>query len=319
MRTVKRICALLLALMLLSLTALTAAADDTTITLYGFSFTINGEGKATIFGYDGRSDTVVIPNKLLGADVIEIADYAFYGLDAITSLSFEDAASLIVIGTSAFTGCSGVTSLTLTDTVTQLGFGAFQNCTGLETLVIGEGITALPTQCFFDCTALEDVTLPDTLTTIGERAFAHCTALRTLAIPDQVTAIADNAFDGCDDLMILCAHDSYACAWAVENNVRYSYSDGDIRGDADADGEISILDATAIQRHLASYIVSSFNEENADADADGEISIIDATAVQRYLVGLQTAPSVGEFLPYRGDGTPVPDGDPASADPGETA
>ena len=60
-------------------------------------------------------------------------------------------------------------------------------------------------------------------------------------------------------------------------------------GDADVDGEVTILDATTIQRVLAGFAVTDFNEILADADNDMEVSILDATAIQRYLVGLPTS------------------------------
>ena len=65
-------------------------------------------------------------------------------------------------------------------------------------------------------------------------------------------------------------------------------------GDVDGDGEVSILDATAIQRHLVDLPVDSFVEEAADADGDGEISILDATAIQRWLVSLPSNENIGK-------------------------
>ena len=59
-----------------------------------------------------------------------------------------------------------------------------------------------------------------------------------------------------------------------------------ILGDADGDGEVTILDVTAIQKYLASII----GEDSIDLDAatvsDGEISIFDATYIQRYLADI---------------------------------
>ena len=58
-------------------------------------------------------------------------------------------------------------------------------------------------------------------------------------------------------------------------------------GDVDGDGELSIFDATAIQRHLA-----GISTLDADAvkrgmvDGDDELSIFDATAIQRKLAGI---------------------------------
>lgn len=58
-------------------------------------------------------------------------------------------------------------------------------------------------------------------------------------------------------------------------------------GDADGDGDISILDATAIQRHLASIdILDAAAIERAKVNGDQELSILDATSIQRYLVNL---------------------------------
>ncbi len=52
-------------------------------------------------------------------------------------------------------------------------------------------------------------------------------------------------------------------------------------GDVDGDGEITIIDATEIQRYIAS--LTNFDAKQkirADVDGDGEISIMDATQVQ---------------------------------------
>ena len=59
-----------------------------------------------------------------------------------------------------------------------------------------------------------------------------------------------------------------------------------IPGDVDGDGELTIFDATAIQRYLADMPSQSFNEKAADYDGDGEITIFDVTAIQRTLAGL---------------------------------
>ena len=65
-------------------------------------------------------------------------------------------------------------------------------------------------------------------------------------------------------------------------------------GDVDGDGEVTIFDATAIQRWLADLPASQINETAADADEDGEISIFDATAVQRWLADLPSNANLGK-------------------------
>lgn len=60
-----------------------------------------------------------------------------------------------------------------------------------------------------------------------------------------------------------------------------------VRGDADDDGDITIVDVTFIQRYeLGIPLGTPINKKNADVDGDGDITIIDATMVQRHLVGI---------------------------------
>ena len=66
-----------------------------------------------------------------------------------------------------------------------------------------------------------------------------------------------------------------------------------ILGDVDSDGDVTILDATTIQRYLAEMQTKAYDEAAADADEDGEVSILDATAIQRYLANLTTNPNIG--------------------------
>ena len=67
-----------------------------------------------------------------------------------------------------------------------------------------------------------------------------------------------------------------------------------ILGDADGDGMVNILDATTIQRHLASLTTKTYIEQAADADENGEVDILDATAVQRWLAGFSGHESIGQ-------------------------
>lgn len=65
-------------------------------------------------------------------------------------------------------------------------------------------------------------------------------------------------------------------------------------GDTDCDGEVTIIDATAIQRVLAELDVRYYIELVADADQDGEVTIMDATAVQRFVAELVLVSKIGQ-------------------------
>ncbi|MBQ8056943.1 MAG: starch-binding protein [Ruminococcus sp.] len=62
-------------------------------------------------------------------------------------------------------------------------------------------------------------------------------------------------------------------------------SGGYLKGDADDNGDVNIMDATAIQLNLAKMDVT-INEENADVDSNSEVNIMDATVIQLYLAQL---------------------------------
>lgn len=70
--------------------------------------------------------------------------------------------------------------------------------------------------------------------------------------------------------------------------------EGLVLGDTDGDGEVTIIDATCIQRHLAELPTFAFNEKAADSDEDGEVTIIDATCIQRHLAELPTNEKIGK-------------------------
>ncbi|MBQ3264411.1 MAG: dockerin type I repeat-containing protein [Ruminococcus sp.] len=61
-----------------------------------------------------------------------------------------------------------------------------------------------------------------------------------------------------------------------------------IKGDADGDGEVSIVDATCIQRHEANIATAAFYKPLADVDGDSDVTVIDATLIQRKEAGLYT-------------------------------
>lgn len=65
-------------------------------------------------------------------------------------------------------------------------------------------------------------------------------------------------------------------------------------GDADTDGDVTVLDVTTVQRHLVDIAVPAFDEAAADADRDGDVTIIDATCIQRWLVGIPVPTAIGD-------------------------
>ena len=83
------------------------------------------------------------------------------------------------------------------------------------------------------------------------------------------------------------------CVMVVSASAKIPY----VPGDADCDGTLAIVDATAIQRHLASLKKLTDTEQlAADSDRDDKLTVIDATLIQRYLASLPSSASkVGQY------------------------
>ncbi|MBQ3416838.1 MAG: dockerin type I repeat-containing protein [Ruminococcus sp.] len=63
-----------------------------------------------------------------------------------------------------------------------------------------------------------------------------------------------------------------------------------IKGDADGDGTISVLDATTIQKTLASLIMDTDGMITIRGEVGGDtLDITDATYIQKYLAHIDTA------------------------------
>lgn len=67
-------------------------------------------------------------------------------------------------------------------------------------------------------------------------------------------------------------------------------------GDADNNGDIDIVDATAINRAVLFVAGAVINEAASDVDEDGEVTVVDATFIQRYEAKFAVPHSIGEKI-----------------------
>ena len=88
------------------------------------------------------------------------------------------------------------------------------------------------------------------------------------------------------------AHTNLYAQWEVAEGIRM--------GDADGDNTVTIKDATAIQKHLASLDTFSSTELlAANVIAEDDVNIKDATAIQKWLAGLDAGTdTIDSFLSY---------------------
>lgn len=281
----------------------------------GNSFTI--PDMVTTIGSSAFADCTSLKAIEIPAGVTQINNSAFNSCQKLESVVFNG--KITRVGNSAFSGCTALNNITLPDTVNEIGSSAFSSCDALEYIKIPENVITISNYAFQDCGKLAEVKFNRKLNTIGELAFNGCISLKNLVLPENVTSIGLGAFgDGftysmkletitilnpnCslyqnestidDEATIICYENSLAHLYAIKYNRKFELLGSTPEtnlGDVDGDGQVSVMDATAIQQHIAGIkLLSQEAQKFADTDKDGAVSIMDATQIQRFVAQLIT-------------------------------
>ena len=221
----RKLSSIILTLLLLCLTPITALAED--VEIDGIKYSLVEKNKeATVIRktpkYSGAVDipsiveyegieycvtsigisafrdcsnliSVTIPNS-----VTTIGNYAFSSSSGLTSVTIPN--SVTSIGVETFYGCTGLTSVTIPNSVTSIGNYTFYGCTGLTSVTISNSVTTIGNYAFYGCSGRTSVIIPDSVTSIGNFAFSYCSSLTSITIGNSVTSIGKNTFYGCSGL-----------------------------------------------------------------------------------------------------------------------
>lgn len=256
-------------------------------------FVILGDGILT--AYNGISDDIVIPNTVrmiaprtfyehtalkkvkLPASVYAVGKQAFCRCTALSQLSLSP--GLVHIGEEAFADCKSLRTLSLPSSVSLVDKGAFLNCTGLGELSLCGKELSVSYGAFAYCTSLKLVLMSSDVVSIYDKAFYGCRSLRAISVPDAVVRIPASAFGECPVFTLSASDNSFAAS----SLSRIATLDA-VKGDSDRDRYLTVLDATMIQKYMASLTTLSEEAKAAsDTDLDGTISIMDATRIQKIL------------------------------------
>ena len=206
------------------LSALRSFAIDSANTSYTVvnNMLLSKDGTTLVRGVNGA---VTIPNS-----VTKIANYAFYELPNLTSVSIGPGVS--EIGSIAFVDCIHLMSFAVADenatftssnrlllskdktrliggvngavvipnTVTEISSPAFGGCANLTSVEIPSSVQKIGQAAFEGCSHLESVSIPSGVKTISGQTFYGCTNLKRVNIPDSVTSINGMAFCDCSSL-----------------------------------------------------------------------------------------------------------------------
>lgn len=291
---VKRITVLLVAILLISSTVISAFAA-TVYYYFGFLYTYINNEKVSLYGINDEDfDGLFVPDTLNNRDLVDIRNNAFMDNTDIRYVEFSGATKLERIGSFAFKGCTSVNGeIKIPANVVIIETAAFEGCTSLDTVVYNSTCGYVPNQCFNGCTELSTVILNDTVENIGNYAFSNCPNLEYMELGRNITSIDKSAFSNDENLILGVYKDTYAHSYAAEKQIPYILLDGPKSGDANGDGMVDILDSTEIQKFAAESTVFTDEQfELADINDDGFVDVIDALLVQKYVVGEYDIPPI---------------------------
>ena len=154
-----------------------------------------------------------------------------------------------------FGSCTKLTSLDLssfnTSKVIYMSY-MFNGCTNLRTIYVGNGWSTAAV-------------------TTSTNMFNYCTSL----VGGQGTTYDVNYIDK-----------AYAHIDGGPSNPGYfTDKNASQRGDVDGDGNVNIVDVTALINYLLGGSASNINLTAADCNTDGSVNITDVTALINYLLG----------------------------------
>lgn len=188
-----------------------------------YTYEVLDDGTARITEYDKSvSGNLMIPSKLGGKKVTQIAGYVFQYDENLTSVTIPE--GVTYIGELAFNGCKKISTVSLPSSLTGLGrfpfnatpwYSAIENDdvvyvgtvlskinaeNAKKEIVVKAGTTGIADYAFANNTVTEKVVLPDSVKYIGSNAFSGCSALKSVNLPKNLTGIGSSAFSDCTAL-----------------------------------------------------------------------------------------------------------------------
>ena len=293
-----------------SLTSITIPTSVTSIGNWTFAGSTSltsieiSEGVTSIGGYAFGScsslTSVEIP-----ASVTSIGENAFSGCSALESISVaagntvydsrHDCNAIIEIETNTLIqGCKNTVIPDGPDGVTSIGDWAFVNCSSLTSIEIPASVTSIGIAAFENCTSLTSIEIPASVTSIGIEAFYGCTSLASVIIcAPELNNYGDDAFfDNAEGRKIYVYNDcletykAQASWMGVDENDILAIESLVQRGDANADGNVSVTDiAVVVNCILQLDNTGGFSDYGADANGDGQVTVTDIGVIVDKILG----------------------------------
>ncbi len=209
--------------------------------------------------------------------IIDTVTGSVYRCPPARSTAYTAPAGITKIDSGAFRDCAALPSVNLTG-ITEIGDGAFYGCKSLTELTGTESITKIGMASFFGC-GFKRVVFSDSLTAVGDRAFSGCASLKYITLGSTAPSVGTDSFAKSTVVIYKPGSTGYTdAAWGQYTTECY------LPGDADGNGKVNMLDASAILKYLAGWNVT-IRQASSDTNGDGRIIMLDVSNLLKYLAG----------------------------------
>lgn len=227
MKTRKKMCIALAALLFMTLTAACVVKDPATVTepsptgearedptpsrrpevlretdYRRFTFR-DAEGGLSVCKYAGGQSEIVIPSRFDGDDIVEIDDWVFAKDKTLAKVTIPD--HVKCIGERAFSGCARLTTVIMGGGVEEIGAYAFADDPELTEVTLSDSLKSIGPFAFCNdaikaSNKLETIRIPGRVTEIAKAAF-FSNGLKEVTVPGNVKTIGDGAFGFCESMV----------------------------------------------------------------------------------------------------------------------
>ena len=261
----------------------------------------------------GRDDFITL--NLGEADYLNRIGLSAFKNTAITG-TLHIPPQVRTVASGAFENCDSIEVLYYDSMSELVSAQCFYDCDALREVYLTEGVTTIEQNAFSSCESLQIIVIPDTVTKISDSAFSGCDSLVIYCYTDSaahqfaeskgIEYVLIDAPEPTEPPTELPTQEPTVVpteAPTEEPTIASTEAVTEaptqapvaILGDVDGDGNVSTIDATVMQRYLASVAYpAGCNFANGDVDGDGTITILDVTYIMRYLASIDVPYPINE-------------------------
>lgn len=191
-----------------------------------YTYTISNN-EITITACNSNNTNIIIPEKINGYNVTNLADYAFANCTSTKKITMPD--SIINIGSYAFDNCSNLESIIFSKNIKHVGYNAFQQCENLKNVYISDltswceidfasqhsNPALYANNLFINGELVREISIPECITDIKKYTFDHWQRLEKVYLHENIKSMEYSAFNYCTSIQEV--HISDLDAWCRIN------------------------------------------------------------------------------------------------------